>query len=242
MNNAATKRNILFLCTGDTCRGPMAAGLLRKLLEDAGVGAAYDVKSAGVMTVSSLVATPESKQMGESVGVTLDRHRSTPMTTELLRKADLILGMTPLHVQLALRMEPSIRSKVHLLKEFTRSDLKKVQIDDPMGNTLEVYKKVFKEIKSCCQRVMKSPFITGEPEPPSDRAAKAGKSTRKRAPKAKPASTAKAPKAAEKKPAKPAEKKPAKPAKAAPSASKKPSAKPAPKAPAKSGGSAKAKK
>ncbi|MCX7016293.1 MAG: hypothetical protein NTW86_27685 [Candidatus Sumerlaeota bacterium] len=218
----------MFLCTGDTCRGPMAAGFVRKLLEDAEVGATYEVKSAGVMTVSGLVATPESKQMADSVGVSLDRHRSTPMTAELLRKADLILGMTPLHVQLALRMEPSIRPKVHLLKEFTRSDLKKVQIDDPMGNTLEIYKKVFREIKNCCLRVMKMPFITGEPEPPAERASRASRSSRRRTPKAKPAAKAKAPKSGGKKVEKPAKAAP-------PSIPKRSGAKPAPQAPKKSG-------
>lgn len=155
------KRTVLFLCTGDTCRGPMAAGLTGKLLLDIGVKD-IDVRSAGVMTVNGLLATTETMQMLKGVGATLERHRSTPVSVELLRKCDLILGMTPLHVQHALRMAPDIKGRVFLLKEFARSDLKKVQIDDPMGNTLEVYKKVFSEIRGACQKFIKNAFVTGQ--------------------------------------------------------------------------------
>ena len=139
----------------------MAAGLTSKLLQDLGVRD-IEVRSAGVMTVNGLLATTETLQMLKSVNVTLERHRSTPVSVDLLRKCDLILGMTPLHVQHALRMAPEIRGRVFLLKEFTRSDLKKVQIDDPMGNTLEVYKKVFSEIKSACVKFTKTTYISGK--------------------------------------------------------------------------------
>jgi len=155
------KRTVLFLCTGDTCRGPMAAGLTAKLLLDLGVRD-IEVRSAGVMTVNGLLATAETAQLLKAVSATLERHRSTPVSVDLLKKCDLILGMTPLHVQHALRMTPEIKGRVFLLKEFTRSDLKKVQIDDPMGNTLEVYKKVFSEIKSACQKFVKLSYVTGK--------------------------------------------------------------------------------
>jgi len=139
----------------------MASGLTAKLLQDLGVKD-IEVRSAGVLTVTGLLATAETLQMLKSVNVTLERHRSTPVSVELLRKCDLILGMTPLHVQHALRMAPDIRGRVFLFKEYTRSDLKKVQIDDPMGNTLEVYKKVFNEIRSACQKFLKTAYVTGE--------------------------------------------------------------------------------
>jgi len=175
------KRTVLFLCTGDTCRGPMAAGLTMKLLQDIGVRD-IDVRSAGVMTVNGLLATAETLQMLKGASVSLDRHRSTPVSVDLLRKCDLILGMTPLHVQHALRMAPDIKGRVYLLKEYARSDLKKVQIDDPMGNTLEVYKKVFSEIRSACVKFVKLPYVTGKTDA---KAATSARNSRKR-PAAKP--------------------------------------------------------
>lgn len=156
------KRLILFLCTGDTCRGPMAVGFMRKVLEEKGIKD-VEVKSAGVMTATGLVPTPEVIQLLEAVQVDARRHRSSKLTTDLLERADLVLGMTPFHVQFALRMAENAREKVHLFKEFTRSDPKNYQITDPMGHTLEVFKRVFREIRLACECLAALPIVTGKP-------------------------------------------------------------------------------
>ncbi|MFH0793334.1 MAG: hypothetical protein V2A74_04810, partial [bacterium] len=157
---------VVFLSTGNTCRAPMAAGYLRKLLDDQKIRN-IEVRTAGVMTIAGLLATPESQQIMTAVGVDLSRHRSSQITPDVLKKADLILGMTPFHVQMALRMSDEAKGKTFLFKEYTRSDLKNTQIADPMGCTLEVYKKCFQEIKAGCDLLVKHPAITGKkPEPP----------------------------------------------------------------------------
>ncbi len=156
------KKMFLFLCTGNTCRSPMAAGYLQKLLKEKGVRD-IEVKAAGVMTIPGLLATPEAIQVMDSVGVDLRRHRSSQLTRDLIRKADLILGMTPFHVQSALRVSDEARGKTFLFKEYTRSDLKNTQIVDPMGCTLEIYKKVFSEIKHATHRLMKMDIIGVKP-------------------------------------------------------------------------------
>ena len=124
----------------------MAAGYLQKSLKEKGIKD-IEVRAAGVMTIPGLLATPEAIQVMDSVGVDLRRHRSSQLTRDLIRKADLILGMTPFHVQSALRVSDEARGKTFLFKEYTRSDLKNTQIVDPMGCTLEVYKKVFTAIE-----------------------------------------------------------------------------------------------
>ena len=156
------KKTILFLCTGNTCRSPMAAGYLQKSLKEKGVKD-IEVRAAGVMTIPGLLATPEAIQVMDSVGVDLRRHRSSQLTRDLIRKADLILGMTPFHVQSALRVSDEARGKTFLFKEYTRSDLKNTQIVDPMGCTLEVYKKVFSEIRHATHRLMKTDIIGVKP-------------------------------------------------------------------------------
>lgn len=147
------KRTIVFVCTGNTCRSPMAQGLLEDWLTKNNMKT-VEVKTAGVMTIAGLLPTPEAVQVMESAEIDVRKHRSAPLTPEMLRKADLVLGMTPFHVQFALRMLPEARDKTFLLKEYTKSDLKNYQITDPMGATLEVYKRVFREIKLAVDRLV----------------------------------------------------------------------------------------
>ncbi len=154
------KKLILFISTADTCRSPMASGHFRLLLEQNRISE-IEVRSAGVMTISGLLASSEAVQVMDGEQVDLRRHRSTKMTEDLIRKSDLILAMTPYHRQMALRMSPEARSKTHLFKEFTRSDLNNVQIADPMGCTLEVFKRCFREIKSACVKLIRHEYVSG---------------------------------------------------------------------------------
>jgi protein-tyrosine phosphatase len=146
------KRVIVFVCTGNTCRSPMAQGLLQSYLDEKGI-TNIEVRTAGVMTIPGLLPTPEAVQVMEAAGIDIKKHRSAPLTPEMIRKADLILGMTPFHVQFALRLSDDARNRTFLLKEYTKSDLKNYQITDPMGATLEVYKRVFREIKLAIERL-----------------------------------------------------------------------------------------
>jgi len=156
-----------------------------------------EVKTAGVMTVAGLLATPEAIQIMDAIGVDLRKHRSTKLTEETIKKADLILGMTPFHVQSAHRLAPEARGKTFLLKEFTGSDVRHAQISDPMGCTLEVYKKVFHEIKTACDKLLKSEFIQGKKKAEKTAAVKKTK------PKLAPAKPAKTKPAAQAKPSSP---------------------------------------
>jgi protein-tyrosine-phosphatase len=165
MRESRAKRLLLFVSTGNTCRSPMAAAYLSKLLEER-KSRHIEVRSAGVMTIPGLLATDESKLMLEPYGVSLDRHRSQPLTEELIRRADLILGMTPFHVQMALRMSDAARDKTFLFKEYTGTDPKGRPIPDPMGCTLEVYKRCFRQIKQACDALVTMEFVTGKTAKP----------------------------------------------------------------------------
>jgi len=152
------KRYILFICTGNTCRSPIAYGVMRKLLGDAGI-TDLEIRTAGVMTVPGLMPTQECRQLLLKDGIDISNHRSCQLTADLIKRASLILGMTSFHVQMALRRSDPARGKTHLLKQFTGGDGKNDQVQDPMGCTLEVYKKVYREIRAACKRLMKTDFI-----------------------------------------------------------------------------------
>lgn len=115
-----------------------------------------EVRTAGVMTIAGLIPTPEASLVLKNASIDISQHRSSPLTHELIRKADLILGMTPFHVQFALRMSDDAKDKTFLLKEYAESDVKNYQISDPMGMTLEVYKRVYREMKLAIDRMLEN--------------------------------------------------------------------------------------
>lgn len=185
------KKVIYFISTGDTCRSPMAAVYLTRRLEEADIQG-IDVRSAGVLTVTGLRASQEARQIVNSVEVDLEGHRSSQLSPEMIRRADLILGMTPYHVQRAIRISEIARKKAFLLQEYTRNDLKNIQIQDPMGCTLEVFKKRFAEIRAACDRLLTHSFVVGASVKPIAAAVSPGTSARK--PSAKAAKSAASPK------------------------------------------------
>ncbi len=175
------KKIVVFLCTGNTCRGPMAQGYMKKAMEDRGIKN-VEVRTAGVMTIPGLIPTAEAAQVMKAADVDVSGHRSSPLTHELIRKADLILGMTPFHVQYALRMSDDAKGKTYLLKEYAESDVKNYQITDPMGATLEVYKRVYREMKLAIDKMLDNKdFFVEESnvEPPKKKSAGKASSTKK---------------------------------------------------------------
>lgn len=137
----------------------MAYGIMKKLLAEAEIED-IDIRTAGVMTVPGLMPTQECRQLLLKEGIDISTHRSCQLTPELIRRASLVLGMTSFHVQTALRLTDYARGKTFLLKEYAGSDSKNNdQVQDPMGCTLEVYKKVFREIRAACKKLMRTEMI-----------------------------------------------------------------------------------
>jgi protein-tyrosine phosphatase len=96
---------IVFVCTGNTCRSPLAEALCKKLLADRLSCAieelpsrGYYVLSAGVSALAGGPAAAEAEQVARSLGADLSTHRSQPLTMELAARADYLLGMTHSHV------------------------------------------------------------------------------------------------------------------------------------------------
>src|SRR5688572_12637330 len=139
---------IVIVCTGNTCRSPMAEAILRKLIaerfnctleetEQRGV----IVSSAGVSASPGGVAAPEAVEVMRGRGLDLSRHESQPLNDKLVRHADLILALTGAHRQAIIRRWPEVTHRTEVLR-MDRGD-----IDDPIGAPAEVYTQCAQQIE-----------------------------------------------------------------------------------------------
>lgn len=138
---------VLFVCTGNSCRSPMAEGLLRKRLADAhGVEPSqlpecgYEILSAGTACSWSVGATPQAIEVLRRFGIDLSTHRARPATPELLNRADRIFAMTRSHIKALLEIEPAAQEKLELLCRSGE------EIPDPVGGGLEVFRRCAEQI------------------------------------------------------------------------------------------------
>ncbi|MBQ7542404.1 MAG: low molecular weight phosphatase family protein [Clostridia bacterium] len=121
-------KTIVFVCTGNTCRSPMAEGMFRVLAEKYGV---RDVTctSCGTAAYTGMPATPYAVSAAAAYGADISAHRSRPLTEYLLREGDLFVGMTRTHANV-LRQYLS-PEKVRVLGDG---------IPDPFGGSQEDYR------------------------------------------------------------------------------------------------------
>lgn len=144
---------ILFVCTGNTCRSPMAEGILNSLAKERGL----DVKaeSAGLFVLESAGPSEYAIKAAAENGIDISAHKSCQLSQDKAREADLILTMTMTHKMLIEQAFPDFASKVYTLIEYVcESEI--TDIADPFGGDLNVYKLCFDSMyKYICMLVKK---------------------------------------------------------------------------------------
>ncbi|MFZ7119687.1 MAG: hypothetical protein ACOWWH_01875 [Eubacteriaceae bacterium] len=114
-------KNVLLVCTGNTCRSSMAEGILKYLIKDKQV----HIKSAGTSVFMSEPANNKAIKVMEEMGFDISKHRSKPITEELIKESDIILTMTKAHKEKVINASPQAKEKVFTLKEYAFIDSEK---------------------------------------------------------------------------------------------------------------------
>ncbi|HUW57753.1 MAG TPA: L-threonylcarbamoyladenylate synthase [Planctomycetota bacterium] len=147
---------ILFVCSGNSCRSPIAEALCRKMLaerldvdpetlEEHG----YTVLSGGTVGGFAAPASPSAIQIAREIGIDISNHLSQTVTAELLEHCDRILVMTPEQRDKVLKISPRVRGRVMLL------DPKGLPVGDPHGGTLDTYRRCALVIRKALEKRMK---------------------------------------------------------------------------------------
>ncbi|MBN1826324.1 MAG: low molecular weight protein arginine phosphatase [Candidatus Eisenbacteria bacterium] len=147
------KRLVLFVCSGNTCRSPMAEGLFRSLLPESWKDRVEAV-SAGTGALPGEPPSPEARRAAEEGGVDIDGTRSRRLTADLVRRADLIVVMARHHRRTVLDLDPEADVKTVLLHDLDAEGGKRSlrDVSDPFGSTLDVYRGTFEEIRRALRR------------------------------------------------------------------------------------------
>lgn len=138
--------NIIFVCTGNTCRSPMAEGFFKTLSADSGV---FDVCSRGTHAIDGLSASEYSVIAASELGSDISSHLSRQITQADVSWADFIFTMTSSHASVLKAAFPESSKKIFTIAEFALS----ADVSDPYGGDLATYRECAAQLRAAVQKI-----------------------------------------------------------------------------------------
>jgi protein-tyrosine-phosphatase len=140
-------KRILFVCSGNTCRSPLAEALAQKAFARAGLQ--VEVGSAGVSAMEGMPASDNSVGVARRHHLDLSGHRAHLLSGEMVRRADLIVAMAKRHLETVGVIDPGALAYTRLLTDFC--DDIEGDIADPIGGDQATYERTYLTIAKCVE-------------------------------------------------------------------------------------------
>ena len=147
--SAAVTRRILFVCTANICRSPMAQALFNAQAAKRNEAGAWSARSAGTWAAENQAASGHAVTVMAQRGLKIQSHRAHQVDGTSMEEADVVVVMTRNHRDALMSEFPAQRKKIHLMSEL---EGREYDIADPYGGTLDEYEIRAREFEQLIER------------------------------------------------------------------------------------------
>lgn len=145
---------IMFVCTGNICRSAMAHKMMEKMIEETEKD--IEVYSCGTFAEDGDRSTHEAIQIMEDYDIDLKSHKAINIRKADVKEMDIILCATTAHKINVINMQPEVKEKTYTIKEYAGYNINDLDIKDPWGYNLEIYRRCANEIDICLKKIIEN--------------------------------------------------------------------------------------